>query len=351
MKKKVIIGISGGIDSAASAYLLKKEGYEVIGVTFNFLDNEKMLKDAEFVAKKLEIPHYFIHAQELFREKVIDPFIKGYLNGETPNPCMLCNLNLKFKLLMEFADKNGNALIATGHYAQILKKDGEYQLYASGNKRKDQSYFLSHLNQDILSRVIFPLNRFDSKDEVRGSIDGVLPDLSKGAESQGICFIPHKNHHLFLKEAVFGSKPTSAGIFTDPAGKILGRHRGIHGFTLGQTRGLGIANEKRLAVVRVIPESNIIVLDEESTLFRDQIHVENFRFLSEQCFKQCEVSENEFTFKTSRWGNEYTGSIQLQSPSQGVIYSKEAVRAPAPGQTLVLYQGRQVIGGGIIKKT
>jgi tRNA-specific 2-thiouridylase len=350
MNKKVIVGISGGIDSAASAYLLKKEGYEVIGVTFNFLNQKKMMSDARMVAEKLKIPHHFIHAEELFREKVIEPFVKGYSLGETPNPCMMCNLNLKFKLLTEFAEKNENAFIATGHYAEIIKKDDEYQLYASCNKRKDQSYFLSHLNQDILRRLILPLNRFESKDEVRKSIERLLPDLSKGTESQGICFIPQKNHHLFLKEALFGSKPTASGIFTDTSGKILGRHRGIHGFTIGQTRGLGIVNEKRLAVVRVIPESNIIVLDEEAALFQDRIYIEKLRFVSDHCFKACEASENKFTFKTSRWGNEYTGSIKLLTHSQGVIYSSEAVRAPAPGQTLVLYRGQQVMGGGIIKK-
>ncbi|AFA49153.1 tRNA (5-methylaminomethyl-2-thiouridylate)-methyltransferase TrmU [Acetobacterium woodii DSM 1030] len=344
-KKKVIVGISGGIDSAASAYLLKNEGYEVIGVTFNFFDSENMIFAAKSVAEKLAIEHHVLEAKQQFSDKVIKPFINGYKKGETPNPCMLCNQNMKFNLLYQFAKKNDHAPMATGHYAEIIKVGQEYQLLASLNKNKDQSYFLYHLNQDILGRLIFPLNQFESKRDVRKSIAGLFPELSNGNESQGICFIPAKGHHLFIKEAVFGANPTPSGNFVDAAGKILGKHSGVHAFTLGQTRGLGIHNERRLAVVEIIPETNTIVLDREEALYQTDIFVDQLYFQHQRS-----LPETGFTFKTCRWGLEYQGQIELTAKDQAIIHCHQAVRAPAPGQTLVFYQGRQVLGGGIIKK-
>lgn len=344
-KKKVIIGLSGGIDSAASAYLLKNEGYEVIGVTFNFLDAENTINAARLVAEKLEIEHHVLAAQTQFREKVIDPFIAGYQRGETPNPCMLCNQNMKFKLLGEFAAANGDARIATGHYAEIRKHKNEYQLWASPNPNKDQSYFLYHLDQELLRHLLFPLNRFESKAAVREIILGLLPELSRGSESQGICFIPKKGHGLFLKDAIFGSNPTTSGNFVDVTGKILGRHPGIHQFTLGQTRGLGINSDRRLAVVEVIPATNTVVLDDEKALYQRSIFVDELIVQSPKG-----LPETGFTFKTCRWGHEYEGRIERLSRTQAIVHSDVPVRAPAPGQALVFYQGRQVLGGGIIKR-
>lgn len=344
-KKKVIVGISGGIDSAASAYLLKNEGYEVIGVTFNFFDLENMIFAAKSVAEKLAIEHHVLEAKQQFADKVIKPFINGYKKGETPNPCMLCNQNMKFNLLNQFAKENDNALIATGHYADVIKVGSDYQLLASLNKNKDQSYFLYHLNQETLGRLIFPLNRFESKRDVRKSIVRLFPDLSHGNESQGICFIPKKGHYLFIKEAVFGANPTPSGNFVDATGKILGKHSGIHAFTLGQTRGLGIQNEKRLAVMEIIPETNTIVLAREEALYQTEIFVDQIYFQH-----QNGLPETGFTFKICRWGEEYKGSIELLSNHQAMIHCHKPVRAPAPGQALVFYQERQVLGGGIIKK-
>lgn len=344
-KKKVIIGLSGGIDSAASAYLLKNEGYDVIGVTFNFFNAENTIKAAKTVAEKLNIEHHVMEAQDQFNEKVIQPFVEGYKNGETPNPCMLCNQQMKFRLLREFADANDQAMIATGHYAEVQKIDKSYQLWASQNPNKDQSYFLYHLDQETLSRLIFPLNRFESKDEVRKIIMELLPELSHGSESQGICFIPKKNHSLFLKEAVFGSNPTPAGNFVDRSGKILGRHAGIHGFTLGQTRGLGIHSDQRLAVIDVIPETNTVVVDIEESLYQSKIFIDQLRFQLKEG-----LPETGFAFKTCRWGYEYEGKVELLSKTTAMVHCHKPVRAPAPGQALVFYRGRQVLGGGIIKR-
>lgn len=344
-KKKVIIGLSGGIDSAASAYLLKNEGYEVVGVTFNFFGAENTIKAAKIVAGTLNIEHHVLDEQSQFNEKVIQPFIDGYKKGETPNPCMLCNQTMKFKLLSEFAKAHDDAMFATGHYAEVLKDGNNYQLWASPNPNKDQSYFLYHLNQEILSRLMLPLNYFESKDEVRKIIAGLLPELSQGSESQGICFIPKKSHSLFLKEAVFGSNPAPPGNFVDPSGKILGRHPGIQGFTLGQTRGLGIQSDKRVAVIDVIPETNTVVLDEEEALYQSEILVDQLCFQLENG-----LPETDFTFKTCRWGYEYEGSVEMLSKTKAIVHCRQPVRAPTPGQALVFFRGRQVLGGGIIKR-
>ncbi|MBU4439235.1 MAG: tRNA 2-thiouridine(34) synthase MnmA [Acetobacterium sp.] len=344
-KKKVIIGLSGGIDSAASAYLLKNEGYEVIGVTFNFFNAENTIKAAQAVAEKLNIEHHVLEAHDQFKEKVIQPFVDGYKNGETPNPCMICNQQMKFRLLREFADANDQAMIATGHYAEVQKIEENYQLWASQNPNKDQSYFLYHLDQQTLSRLIFPLHRFESKDDVRKIIMELLPELSRGGESQGICFIPKKSHSLFLKQAVFGSNPTPTGNFVDRSGKILGRHAGIHGFTLGQTRGLGIRSDQRLAVIDVIPETNTVVVDDEEALYQHEIFIDRLHFQLKEG-----LPKTGFTFKTCRWGYEYEGRVEIISDNQAIVHCRKPVRAPAPGQALVFYRGRQVLGGGIIKR-
>lgn len=344
-KKQVIIGLSGGIDSATAAYRLKNEGYEVIGVTFNFFNEEKMLKTAAEVADQLGISHLVINAQSRFRKNVIEPFIDGYKSGRTPNPCMFCNQRLKFKLLLETAADYHNAKIATGHYAEIQKVGKFYRLLASKNKTKDQSYFLYHLNQSILSRLILPLNSFESKAEVRGMLLGVLPDIARGPESQGICFIPKGNHTLFLKEAIFGSQPVPKGNFLDSHGKILGKHPGSHGFTLGQTRKLGIENPNHLAVVDIISETNVVILDDESALFKSKILIDELALNLKK-----EQFSNGFTFRTCCWGTSHSGTIEWLPKGQAVVHSTVPVRAPAPGQALVFYEDRHVLGGGIIKK-
>lgn len=344
-KKKVIIGLSGGIDSAASAYLLKSEGYEVIGVTFNFFGSENTIEAAKMIAQGLGIEHHVIHAQEQFKEKVITPFVEGYKNGETPNPCLLCNREMKFNLLRQFANQEDNAYIATGHYAEIRKVGRGFQLLASQNEAKDQSYFLYHLDQQTLSRLLFPLNCFKSKEMVRKLLLNSFPDMSRGNESQGICFIPKKNHGLFLKEAVYGSRPTPTGNFVDSSGKILGTHRGIHSFTIGQTRGLGISQNKRLVVVDIIPEQNTVVLDEEAVLYQSKILIKDLHFQGNN-----DLPTPGLTFKTCRWGPLYSGRFERLANDHGIVYSDQPVRAPAPGQALVFYKGRQVLGGGIIKK-
>lgn len=344
MSKTVIIGLSGGVDSCAAAYHLKKEGYDVIGVTFNFFNEEKMLSTAAKAASELGITHHIIDAQSQFYENVIKAFVDGYKKGETPNPCMLCNQSMKFRLLLEIAQNYGGAKIATGHYGEIQKVGEHYRLLASENLEKDQSYFLYHLDQSILSRLILPIDNFKTKAVVRKSIHGILPDVAEGSESQGICFIPKGNHPLFLKNAIFGSGPVPSGNLVDCQGKIIGKHRGTHGFTLGQTRGLGIENPKRLVVVDINPKTNAVTLGREEALLKNKIKIEGLHLNlgNNPCQK-------DITFKICRWGYEYPGTFECLPNQEAIVYSDVSVRAPAPGQALVFYRNRQVLGGGIIK--
>jgi len=236
-------------------------------------------------------------------------------------------------------------MIATGHYAEIQRSGEIYRLLASKNKTKDQSYFLYHLNQTVLSRLILPLNSFESKDEVRKIVRSVLPEIADGPESQGICFIPNGNHPIYLKKAIFGSNPAPKGNFVDRNGKILGRHPGAHGFTLGQTRKLGIENPHHLFVVNIIPETNTVVLDNEAALLKSDIIIEEMYLNLEK-----DRSEEVLTFKTCCWGPLYSGVLEWLPEGKAIVHSTHPIRAPAPGQALVFYDNRQVLGGGIIKK-
>lgn len=345
MKKEIVIGISGGADSAASADLFKKAGYRVLGVTLNFLNDPVILEKAEKVGKECSIEHLIVDAQKEFETQVIIPFIEGYKKGETPNPCLFCNEHLKFKLLLQIANQYGIEKIGTGHYARILENKGFFELHASENKRKDQSYFLYHLSQETLSRLIFPINHFKSKKEVKESIGKKLPEIATGPESQGICFIPKGGHTLFLKEKIYGSQPVAPGNILDDTGKILGRHKGVLSFTLGQTRKLGIENPKGLGVIHIDGETNTLVLGSKEQLLKKKILIYRVKLMVEKK----EILNKIIDFKVSRWSNVYQGMVTENKDKELVIKSAEAVRAPTPGQALVFYEGDRVLGGGIIK--
>jgi|LGVF01.2.fsa_nt_gb tRNA-specific 2-thiouridylase len=345
-KRTVIIGLSGGIDSAVAAYDLKNEGYDVVGVTFDFFNDEKIMKNAIDIGIRLGIEHRIINLQDQFKKKIIQPFINGYKIGETPNPCILCNQAFKFNILSEIATEYENARIATGHYVETQKNRLGYHLLASENQHKDQSYFLYHLNQRMLKQLIFPLQQYHSKDNVRESINEILPDISKGSESQGICFVGTGNHSIFLKNEIYGSGPVPQGPIIHTNGKVLGRHHGIHKFTLGQTRGMGINHESDLFVLKIIPEKNTIIVGPEELLFKKKIAVKNLYINP-----TVEVLDKEIEFKVCRWGPCYKGTLEVLDHQKGMMYSHVAVRAPAPGQSIVLYNGRDVLGGGIIENS
>ncbi|MGL4607397.1 MAG: tRNA 2-thiouridine(34) synthase MnmA [Eubacteriaceae bacterium] len=344
-KNEVIIGISGGADSAASVGYLKEKGYRIMGVTFNFIDNPAILESAKKVADRFGIEHQILEARELFEAQVIEPFVTGYQQGKTPNPCLLCNQHLKFKLLIEMGNKRGIEKIGTGHYAKIELKNGTYELHESDNQLKDQSYFLYHLPYEVLNRVIFPVNNFISKDLVKKSIRLNLPDIADGKESQGICFIQNKSHSLYLKEKIVGLGPAKQGNIVDVNGKILGKHKGYFGFTIGQTRNLGIENKNNDGVLRIDPLKNEIVIGNKTKLKTKQISFTNPAFL----VPESHIFNKDFSFKTGRWGRLNYGTITKVDNTEYLVASEREIEGVAPGQGIVFYDGSRVLGGGLIK--
>ena len=266
-KNKVLLGLSGGVDSATAALLLKEKGCEVVGYYFDVKGkNEAGRASAEDVAKQLNIPLIYEDVSTDFREIVIENFITEYLHGRTPNPCVLCNPNIKFKRLIRHADEIGAYYIATGHYCRILRDETRQLSYIhrAVNDQKDQSYMLYRLGQDVLSRLIFPLGEFRSKEKTREvARDGKLSNADK-KDSQKICFIEPEDNYVSYITAVGGT--SAPGNFVDREGRVLGRHKGILHYTIGQRKGLGIALGKPAFVTEIRAARNEVVLGDNEEL-------------------------------------------------------------------------------------
>ncbi|MEG1619897.1 MAG: tRNA 2-thiouridine(34) synthase MnmA [Eubacterium sp.] len=344
-KKNVVIGISGGIDSTAAALLLKNEGYTVFGVTFNFFGDQALLKSAKKAAEYLGIQHEILDCRKDFKKTVIEPFIDGYLKGYTPNPCVLCDKEMKFKNLIDYADSHDAFYIATGHYLQLKEENGEIQLLKSLNLNKDQSYYLYTLDQNTLRRLIFPLERYESKDHVRQLLTNAHIEISFNKESQGICFIPDGNYGRFIRKELPLSLLPSGRFKESKSGKILGSHPGFYYFTVGQRKKLGTAFQKKYCVVEIRPETNEVVLGNESELLTNYIYFKESHFILNLKIEKDKL----ITFKICRWGYELEGFLNINDNGCGFIKSKIHVRAPMPGQSIVFYNENVLIGGGTIE--
>ncbi len=278
-KNKVLLGLSGGVDSATAALLLKEKGCEVVGYYFDVKGkNEAGRASAEDVAKQLNIPLIYEDVSTDFREIVIENFITEYLHGRTPNPCVLCNPNIKFKRLIRHADEIGAYYIATGHYCRILRDETRQLSYIrrAVNDQKDQSYMLYRLGQDVLSRLIFPLGEFRSKEKTREvARDGKLSNADK-KDSQEICFIEPEDNYVSYITAVGGT--SAPGNFVDREGRVLGRHKGILHYTIGQRKGLGIALGKPAFVTEIRAARNEVVLGDNEELFACEVRSTNHIF-------------------------------------------------------------------------
>lgn len=362
---RILVAMSGGVDSSVAACILKDEGHEVIGASMNLLTCNRALErscctaadrqDAREVCRRLGVPHHVFDYRNLFREKVILPFIDEYLMGRTPSPCILCNEHLKFAALFEEAEKLGAAHVATGHYARIDKVPsplvgegrGEgncrFKLQKGVDPSKDQSYFLFTLDEARLSKLIFPIGH-RTKAEVRKiALDAGLPVKDK-PESQEICFVPDDDYASFVESAA-GERIHGPGNFVDADGKILGRHRGIHAYTIGQRRGLGFGVGRRQYVVGINPERNEVVLGSNDDLMRDEMTVEGVRWVSAGHPDRKGVSVK---IRSTHKG-ELADLRRAGEGSVGVRFRKP-VRAIAPGQAAVFYDGEEVLGGGWISE-
>ena len=341
MSKKVLIALSGGVDSSVAAHLMLKNGYECVGATMQLLDNtEKQIADAKAVADRLKIPFYAFDMRKAFREKIIDAFIESYENGETPNPCVLCNREMKFGMLLKKADELGCDLIATGHYAKIEQSCGRYILKKAETKAKDQSYFLYSLTQEQLSRTVFPLGDYN-KDEIREIAENLDLVTARKKDSQDICFVPDGDYIKVIES--YTNKTYPKGDFVNTKGEVLGQHQGLIRYTVGQRKGLGVAFGRPMYVKSKCAESNSVTLCEDSELYSDTVTVGKLNwiaFLNAPESFSCSVR--------IRYRHiEEPASVTVQNGIATVKFSKPQ-RAATVGQSAVFYDGNIILGGGII---
>ena len=337
--EKVLVGLSGGVDSAAVAKLLLQQGYEVYGVYLGFCQDSDPSR-AKAVAEKLEIPFFAVNRKRSFRNRVIRPFVETYLSGQTPNPCVECNRNMKFAALLKEADRLGIEKVATGHYARVLQDEtGRWQLLRGKDGNKDQSYFLWKLTQKQLSRILFPLAETE-KEEVKALAKDFVEQQQK--ESMEICFIPKGNTAAFLEQNGGGRLP--CGEFVDASGRILGQHQGIYRYTVGQRRGLGVALGERRFVTRILPDKNQIELGDAEELMVSEVLVEEVRFVS--CTKE-KLPKTGVYFQGRNRGRGQECTISFEGKALRV-FLKQPSRRFSPGQSACLYEGDRLLAGGVI---
>lgn len=337
----IAVAMSGGVDSSTVAYLLKKEGYNIFGITMKTCKDED--KDAKQVCEDLGIPHYLFDATVDFKEDVIDKFVTDYLEGRTPNPCMICNRDMKFGKFLEFAKSHGADVLATGHYAQI--KDGT--LAMGDDPKKDQVYFLSQIKKENLKHIIFPIGDMDKSDvRVLAKELGVRVYAKK--DSQEICFVDDGMLPEFLIERSQG-KASNPGDIVDQSGKVLGKHKGISFYTIGQRKGLGIASETPLYVVELDSKKNQVIVGSNEALFKNRIKARDINLLVGENIKELETME---LFVKTRSRDlphpcivKVVGEIYLEI----TLVNEDRVRAVTPGQGVVLYDSsNRVIASGFI---
>ena len=352
MGKKALIAMSGGVDSSVAAYLMKEAGYDCIGVTMKLYDNEDIgmeqektccslsdIEDARSVAVKLGIPYYVFNFKADFKEKVIDNFIERYRCGMTPNPCIECNRHLKFAHLWQKARELQCDVVVTGHYARITEDGQGYHLLKGKDSAKDQSYVLYSLTQEQLAHTCFPLGGY-TKEEIRRIAEeqGFFNAAKK--DSQDICFIPDGDYRSFIEKTT--GQSSQPGDFVDKDGNVLGTHKGYYCYTIGQRRGLGISAPQSLYVTEIRPEENKVVLGSNDDLFHSHLTADNFNWIEE-------VRPDEVIKARIRYHQvEKEATARVTQDGRVEVDFLEPQRAITKGQSVVLYRGDAVVGGGRI---
>lgn len=354
-KKKVVVGMSGGVDSSVAACLLKEQGYDVIGVTMALwqegaLEEEtgreccgiSAVEDARRVAQNLSIPHYVMNFKEEFKRHVVDYFVREYRKGRTPNPCIACNRYVKWEALLKRSLEIGADYIATGHYARIEKREnGRYAVCNAKSAAKDQTYALYNLTQEQLCHTLMPVGGY-SKDEVRVIAKSHNLLVADKPDSQEICFIPDNDYGGFINRMAGG---VPEGNFVSKDGEILGRHKGITHYTVGQRKGLNLAMGKPVFVTEIRPDTNEVVIGENEDVFQKELVAEHINYMGIPDFTDGEV----FLTKI-RYAHKGAHAALYHEGDKVRFVFEEPVRAATPGQAVVFYQGEYVAGGGTIRR-
>ena len=355
---KVVVGMSGGVDSSVAAYLLKQQGYEVIGVTMQIWQKEdnqtveenggccglSAVEDARRVAQMLDIPYYVMNFREEFDQKVIRYFMREYLNGRTPNPCIACNRYVKWESLLQRSMQIGADYIATGHYARIEQlHNGRYAIRNSVTAAKDQTYALYNLTQEQLMRTKMPVGAYE-KSQVRAIAEELGLYVAQKPDSMEICFVPDQDYARFIEEN--SGKKIPEGNFVTTDGKIVGRHRGITHYTVGQRKGLNLSMGKPVFVLEIRPETNEVVIGDGTEVYADRLICSDLNFMSVPDFP------DDFPVVAKiRYNHRGTKAhVRRIGADQAEVIFEEPVRAVTPGQAVVFYDGEYVAGGGTISQ-
>jgi tRNA-uridine 2-sulfurtransferase len=358
---KVLVAMSGGIDSTVAALMLHQQGYEVVGITMKTWDytnsggskketgccNLDSFNDARMAAVQHGFPHYILDIRDEFGSFVVDNFVDEYLAGRTPNPCVLCNTHIKWRALLKRADALGCDFIATGHYGKVYQhENGRFVVSKGIDETKDQSYVLWGLQQDLLSRTLLPLGGYRKTEIRQMALDFGYPELAKKSESYEICFVPDNDYRGFLKRKVEGlEERVSGGLFVDKNGKVLGQHKGYPFYTIGQRKGLDIAFGKPAFVTSIDPDTNTVMLGDEEDLEKEDMKVGKVNWI-----KYAGVDGEMEAITKIRYKDKGTLSTIIASGSDVTVRFYEKAKGIAPGQSAVFYEGDDVIGGGIIQR-
>ncbi len=347
--------MSGGVDSSVAAYLLKEQGYDVIGVTMQIWQEDKeyeereggccslsAVDDARRVAQKLDIPFYVLNFRDSFKRNVIDYFVDEYIQGRTPNPCIACNKYLKFDELLQKAKGIGADYVATGHYAKIEERDGRFQLIRSNDDRKDQTYALYNLTQEQLEHTLMPCGEF-TKDKIREIAKEIGLDVHNKKDSEEICFIPDNNHGRYICEAA--PNKVRPGNFVDKYGNVLGKHKGIVYYTIGQRKGLGLALGRPVFVTDINPVTNTVVVGPEEDIFKTDLVCKDINFISIDKLE----GPMEVEAKIRYSARPAKATISPMENGRVKVSFEDKQRAITKGQSVVFYKDDLVVGGGIIE--
>ncbi len=359
MKKRVLLAMSGGVDSSVAAFLLQAQGYHIVGATLKVWSYEKthcgrvgtksdcdFIEDAQKLAEKLNIEHHLLDVQDQFQETIIQYFMDSYLAGETPNPCVVCNPIIKWGTLIKLADQLGCDYIATGHYVQVEEIDGRYTLKMGADTTKDQSYVLWQMPQEYLARTLFPLGKYKKEEIKEMAHQHGIHKIADKRESYDVCFIPSGDYRLFLQ--LHKSKETEAlrgGVIADKNGKWLGKHKGFPFYTIGQRKGLEVAVGHPVYVTQLDPENNRVILGEKEDLMANFLVLKDYNII-----------------KYKELPSDYRATVRIRYKDKGAMatitrmgnelhcFFDTPISAATPGQSGVIYEGDILVGGGTISQ-